>query len=39
MNTKRNPWIDTWIEAKPIPISQQLRLFNETKEAETVKYF
>lgn len=36
MNTKRNPWIDTWIEAKPIPISQQLRLFNETKEAETI---
>lgn len=39
MNTKNNPWINTWIAAKPIPVSQQLKLFNETKQAETVKIF
>lgn len=37
MNIAGTPWMETWQNARPISVSQQSRLFNETKEAETVK--
>lgn len=34
-----NIWIDTWNSARAIPVAQQPRLFNETKEVEQVNNF
>ncbi|VDN57015.1 unnamed protein product [Dracunculus medinensis] len=34
--TGENPWTETWIEATAIPVHLQKRLFNETKEAESI---
>uniref|UniRef100_A0A915BEX9 Rab3 GTPase-activating protein catalytic subunit n=6 Tax=Parascaris univalens TaxID=6257 RepID=A0A915BEX9_PARUN len=36
MSGENNAWMETWSEAMPIPVVLQKRLFNETKEAETV---
>jgi Rab3 GTPase-activating protein catalytic subunit len=36
MRIPGNLWEETWRSARPIPVSQQVRLFNETKEAEKV---
>lgn len=36
MTIANNIWLDTWNNARPIPVSSQSRLFNEAKEAHAV---
>jgi len=39
MQIPGNLWVETWHTAKAVPVSQQARLFNETKEAEKVFHY
>jgi Rab3 GTPase-activating protein catalytic subunit len=39
MQVGNNIWIDTWHNARPIPVSAQSRLFNEAKEAHAILQF
>ncbi len=34
-----NLWVETWRQATPIPTHKQVRLFNDTKEAEKVLHY
>ncbi|CAD5220148.1 unnamed protein product [Bursaphelenchus okinawaensis] len=36
MSLENNVWVECWNEARAIPVSAQVRLFNEAKEAETI---
>ncbi|KAI6229485.1 Rab3 GTPase-activating protein catalytic subunit [Aphelenchoides besseyi] len=36
MTVPNNHWLDTWENAKPIPVSNQQRLFNDAKEAHAI---
>ncbi|CAD5226992.1 unnamed protein product [Bursaphelenchus xylophilus] len=36
MSLENNIWEECWKAARPIPVSAQIRLFNEAKEAETI---
>ena len=38
MQIPGNMWVEVWQSAKPIPARRQRRLFDDTKEAEKVRY-
>lgn len=39
MQTPGNLWAETWRTARAVPVGQQARLFNETKEAEKMLHY
>uniref|UniRef100_A0A914VJ43 Rab3 GTPase-activating protein catalytic subunit n=1 Tax=Plectus sambesii TaxID=2011161 RepID=A0A914VJ43_9BILA len=39
MSSAGNAWIESWQSARPVPVSLQKRLFNESKEAEKILHW